>query len=246
MTRFILLAHIIIFIASPWSFAQREEPERVEFFSQDGVSIRASYYSSRQRYSPAVLLLPEFRQSRAFWDRASAYLSDKGYAVLVIDFRGQGESTQLGERSLDWAFFPNTYFKLFLLDINASMNFLHFQPGVDQSRMAIMGAGLGANAALLFASGDKRIEGLILISPGLNYRGLEIEEAITKYGNRPILIIVSRDDCYSLYSSKRLYSLAKGRKELKIYPNAGRGAKMPKRRADIMEFISQWLKELFD
>jgi dienelactone hydrolase len=218
----------------------------VEFFSEDGILIKGSYYyppASNQKYYPGIIILPEFRQSRTFWSSAAAALAEKGCAVLTIDFRGQGESTQAGETILNWAFFSNEYIQLFLLDVKAAVEYIQSMPSVDQRRIVIMGSGLGANAALIFASQNERIRGLILISPGLNYRGLMTEEAIVAYNKRPLLMIVGEDDSYSLYSSKKLLSLAEGEKELKIYANAGRGAKMLSRKPDIMKKIYQWLEK---
>lgn len=249
MKKFIITTAIIPFIISSWVLAQKIEPETVEFLTEDEVIIKGSYYqpaSPQRRFYPAILMLPEFRQSRRYWHKTASLLAEKGYVVLAIDFRGQGESTQAGEVTLNWAFFSDSYFKRFLMDVKASINYLQNMQRVDQRRIAIIGAGLGANAALIYANHNKSIKGLILLSAGLNYRGLKTEEAIEEYGMRPVLMIAGEDDCYSLYSTKKLYSLAKGIKELKIYPNGSRGAKMLSRKPEIRELISNWLAELFD
>jgi len=229
--------------------AQNIKTETVEFISDDEVIIKGSYYqptSQQKRFYPAILILPEFRLSRQYWHKAASFLAEKGYVVLVIDFRGQGESTQAGEVTLNWAFFSDSYFKQFLLDVEASIDYLKNMPKVDQRRVAIIGAGLGANAALIYAARNKSIKGLVLFSVGLSYRGLKTEEAIEEYGLRPVLMVVGEDDCYSVYSTKKLYSIAKGFKDLKIYPNGSRGAKMLSRKPEIMNFISNWLAELFE
>jgi dienelactone hydrolase len=245
MRKIIVLSAVIIVTFSHCALAQTIESETVEFFSEDGVFIKGSYYylpASNQKYYPGIIILPEFRQSRTFWRSTAVSLAEKGYAVLTIDFRGQGESTQAGETILNWAFFSDEYIKLYLLDVKAAVEFLQSMPSVDQRRIVIMGSGLGANAALIFASQNERVRGLILLSAGLSYRGLKTEEAIVEYNKRPLLMIVGEDDSYSLYSSKKLLSLAQGEKELKIYTNAGRGAKMLSRKPEIIKKIFQWLE----
>jgi len=249
MRKVIFISIIVILSISPWVSGQNIKPETVEFITDDGVIIKGSYYQPalpQRRFYPAILLLPEFRQRRQYWHEAASFLAEKGYAVLAIDFRGQGESTQAGENTLNWAFFSDSYFKRFLLDVKASIDYLQDMLRVDQRRIAIIGAGLGANIALIYASHNNGIKGLVLLSAGLSYRGLKTEEAIEEYGMRPVLMVVGEDDSYSLYSAKKLYSLAKGLKELKIYPDGSRGAKMLSRKPEIMKLISQWLSELFD
>ncbi len=249
MRKIIAVSAFIIFVLSQLILAQRVESERVEFFSEDGVFIKASYYnppSPSQKYYPGIVILPEFRQSRKFWHSTAVLLAEKGYAVVTLDFRGQGESIQAGESTLNWAFFSDDYIKLFLLDIKAAIEYLQSLPYVDQRRIVIVGSGLGANAGLVFASLYERIKALILLSPGLNYRGLKTEEAIVEYNKRPLLMIVGKDDSYSLYSAKKLLSLAQGEKELKIYSNAGRGAKMLSRKPEIMKEIYNWLEKYLD
>src|ERR1700682_1514096 len=72
----------------------------VDIKAPDGVNLRGTYFSPG-RPGPAMLLLHQCNMDRHAWDGLATDLSDAGFHVLVIDFRGYGESG--GERFTDMA-----------------------------------------------------------------------------------------------------------------------------------------------
>ena len=87
----------------------------------------------------------------------------------------------------------------------------------------IIGASIGANIALKYASKNEYVKNLVLLSPGMNYRGVSIVESIKNYKN-PILIINSEQD--NLDEVERIYELVVGEKKLQLYSGSQHGTKM--------------------
>lgn len=108
--------------------------------SSGGVTLAANYWPAPAT-ADAVLLLHGNGASRADMDSNAAWLSDQGYAVLAIDFRGHGESSAT-ERS----------FGLFeAQDAHAAMAWLAARH--PHSKHAVIGFSLGGAAALLGEQG---------------------------------------------------------------------------------------------
>ena len=109
------------------------------------------------------------------------------------------------------------------------------------TEVAIVGASIGANLALLVAADDPEITNVVLLSPGLDYKGVSTESAIETYGERPVLIVVSKEDQYSARSGLLLDSMARGYHVLEIYDGAGHGTKMLNREPSLESLLISWL-----
>jgi hypothetical protein len=127
--------------------------------------------------------------SREDWMMLSALLqgavvagspSDRlSYAVLSFDFRGHGESGGTPDAAG------------YLEDARAALGVFEDLPGVDPTRIVMIGASIGADAAV-DACGVGCI-GAISISPG-NYLGVNYADALDTLGDKPVLCVASRDD----------------------------------------------------
>jgi hypothetical protein len=63
----------------------------------------------------------------------------------------------------------------------------------------------------------------VLLSPGPDYRGLRIEAAMKKYGDRPALIISGANDPYAQRSIKQLASAGAGIRDVRSLEASGHG-----------------------
>ena len=93
--------------------------------------------------------------------------------------------------------------------VEAAASWLQDQPGIKKDRIAIAGASVGANVALRYAAVNEDIAAILLLSPGINYKGLRTDDVITSVGSRPLRIMVSRYDAFAFESSKRLVEIRK-------------------------------------
>lgn len=211
--------------------------EQVSIKTEDGFEIVGSFYKSQSE--SGVILLHMLNRNRGDWNSFAEQLNKEGYSVLSIDLRGHGQSLKKSGRTIEWQMFSEKDFNDMILDVKAAKEFLESK-GVK--KVSVIGASIGANAAINYAEEDMEIKTVILLSPGLDYRGVKVEDTIKDYGNRPILIVASEDDEYSAMSSRQLIELAVGKKELKMYANAGHGTRMFPN-TDLDKVIIDWLKE---
>jgi acetyl esterase/lipase len=111
---------------------------------------------------------------------------------------------------------------------------------VDISRFAIAGASIGANLALWQASLDKDVRLLVLLSAGLNYRGINAPELAPKYPG-PVYILASEDDTYAAASSRQLYDIFPGDKRLNIINGTLHGTNMFEAYPELINEMLEWI-----
>ncbi|HEX2574113.1 MAG TPA: alpha/beta fold hydrolase [Polyangia bacterium] len=132
-------------------------PERavvpVVLKTRDGLTVRGDWRppppaSQAHARQAAVLLLHQGGSNRHEWDGFIARQLGR-YGVLSIDLRGHGESDKtkgpLSALFNDPQQAPE--------DLRAALEFLRAQPTVDPARIAVIGASIGANLAVVAADG---------------------------------------------------------------------------------------------
>jgi dienelactone hydrolase len=239
-TRLLIFVFTLIFLnAGCFAGATRE----VIFTTRDSVSIYGTLYTPEtQGKSPGLVLLHMLRQKRKDWDDFARDAVKMGFVVLAIDLRGHGQSVRRVDRILDPRQFSNAEFAKMVEDVRAAVEGLRTQEDVDDGQISLVGASLGANLALKYAAIDPAIRSVVLLSPGLNYRGITTEDAIKAYGNRPALLIAARDDDYSSDSVVKLAAIAKGSVKKQLYEKAGHGNFMFRTERGLGKLILEWLE----
>lgn len=204
----------------------------VDMLTNDDVRLVGTYWSPEtDRRVPAIILLHMLDRNRGDWSPLAQRLQAEGYAVLAIDFRGHGDTE--GERD----------FSKMKRDVATAFTWLVRRPVVDMDRIGVVGASIGANIGLNFAESQRTVRTVVLLSPGLDYRGVTTEDAIVGYGARPLLIVASSEDTYAADSSTRLDGLAQGKHLLQMYDGAGHGTDMLSANVGLTDFLLSWLQE---
>lgn len=207
--------------------------DRVTFRTDDGVQIAATWYEPSSRSAPAVILVHMLHRTRRDWDGVGSRLASEGIGALAIDLRGHGDSAGVAAEG------DSPDYSAMLRDLSAARRFVATRV---QGRVGIAGASLGANLAALEASNDPTIASLALLSPSLDYRGLHIEAAVRKYGDRPALLVSSDDDPYATRSVKDLQKAGSGMREPLLLSQAGHGTTMLGRNADLARVLVDWFR----
>jgi len=126
--------------------------------------------------APGVVYAHGNGGDRRQWMSALRAVHRAGFAQLLFDFAGRGESDgkhiTLGPREAD--------------GIRAALDALAERPEVDGANLAVVGRSMGAAAAILAADGDPRIRALVLDSP---FASLErvIDDNLRAFGIPPAL-----------------------------------------------------------
>lgn len=196
---------------------------------------------------PLVILLHGLNRDHVVWNDLPALLVKAGYAVYAMDLRGHGKSmTTTHKRKVNWRLLSPEQWQKLPKDVGEVIQF--FQKGedypqVDGKTVALIGEKLGSNVAVYTARDNHdAVKAMVLISPGLDYKGIIPSQAIVDYTN-PALLITSQDDAYSYQSTERLYNWLLGPKALQVYKKIGDGSDMLSNRTSLGSQITDWLSQ---
>jgi len=217
--------------------------EKITFRTKDGVLIAGNYYKPQKEHSPVFLLLHMMPAAKESWNTFALRLSEHGFACLAIDLRGHGESIDKNGKRIDYKEFSDAEHRGSMNDIESAKEFLAAQKDVDISRFAIAGASIGANLALWQASMDKDVMLLVLLSAGLNYRGIQAPELAPKYSG-PVYILASEGDTYAAASSRQLYDIFPGDKRLNIINGKLHGTNMFDTMPELLDELLDWIVQI--
>jgi alpha-beta hydrolase superfamily lysophospholipase len=217
--------------------------DTIEFVTPDGVNLVGDYVE-RDEGAGFVLMLHMLGQDRSTWAPLIAELNvARGY--LALDMRGHGESIAATSGSsvdfdefdeTDWAKLPDD--AVFVLSRLREDKPSPFESGGT----VIVGASIGANAALLASAADTSVSGVVLLSPGLNYRGLETKEAAV-HSTIPMLIVASSEDEYSAESCRELDAVAENSR-LIMLSGAGHGTRTFAAVPELADTVAAWIAEV--
>lgn len=215
----------------------------MSFITLDKVQIVGTWIEAREKQAaPSVLLLHMMPATKESWNNFARDLAHHGYSSLAIDLRGHGGSTNQGGVTLNYENFDDAQHQASRIDVDAALDFLEKHKGVTLSRIAVVGASIGANLALQALIQHPTMKTAILLSPGLNYRGLATESLVGRVSlDQSIYIVVSRDDSQSFSDSQVLYDLAQTKKDITLLEGAGHGTNMLERDPSLAQRILSWL-----
>lgn len=219
--------------------------ETVTITTKDGVQIIGDYYPAGAENAPMVLLLHMMPATRKSWVDFAEKLNEAGMGALAIDLRGHGDSLNKTDGTyLNYKNFSNVEHQLSIHDVEASVDFLK-QKGAE--KIFVMGASIGANLALQYAAEHSDIRAVVLLSPGLDYRGVLTADLPPQLrAGQAVYFAASSEDSYSADSIRMLYQKTPEGviKEEKIFDNAGHGTDMFIHEPDFEGQIISWLKTL--
>jgi len=215
----------------------------IAFATSDGVEIAATVYPVDAPKPPGLVLVHMLGADRHAWGPFALRAQRAGYLCLAFDLRGHGDSRARGAESLSYRQFSTADWLAAVEDIGAAKRAL-LEQGADPENLAVVGASIGANLALSYAVGQEDVPAVVLVSPGLDYKGIKIEEAIVAYGRRPVLLMTSAGDSYSAMSCTTLKRAAPGLCELREYKGATHGTALFDVSVTAIEQVLLWLKPI--
>lgn len=177
---------------------QEPAPRVVKFQTNDGMEIVGDYFEAPKssQPAPAALLIHMFRTDRTTWKSLIPPLHGAGFAVLAIDLRGHGDSASAQGSELKPRLERQDpgVFRDMLRDVEAAHAWLLGQDGVDKARFVVVGASVGASLAIDYAARDRSVDGVVMLTPGTGYMGLDSVTPAMRYGARPVLLVSVEDD----------------------------------------------------
>lgn len=212
---------------------------RIIFNTDDGVEIVADYYSVSGAKFAGILLhmMPSDRKS---YSKIAEVFNQVGWNALAIDLRGHGESVNSTKGKLDFSKFTDKEHQGSIFDISAASNFLKSQ-GFAVENQFLVGASIGANLSMQFLSENKNIKASILLSPGLDYRGILTEPLLAEEISDKILFISTTGDSYSYNTVQELRKKSSKTEQI-IFTGNEHGTDILKSHKEAIEKITNWLK----
>ncbi|MFM8320181.1 MAG: hypothetical protein ACKOC5_04625 [Chloroflexota bacterium] len=224
----------------------------VTFQAEDGVELTGDLFPAPGGPAPAVLLMHQMGSNRQVWvekglvawltrsappaDAAGPVWPERSggptFPVLIFDFRGHGDSQGQPGEMAD-----------FLSDAKAAYTFLSRQPSVDPQRIVLIGASIGADAAV-----DICVDGCLgalSLSPG-GYLDVPYAQVVSELAldNKPAWCIAAQGDPLPYQTCQD----AGGASYRFIsYPDTAHGADLlqPGRLPEIGQVFLDFLKMLF-
>lgn len=210
--------------------------EKIHIQTKDGVDIAGLWWDAKGEQTALLFhMMPATKES---WAPMAEQLRARGLNVLAVDFRGHGESG-----GGDYKTFTDPQHRSYLLDAHAAVHFVRERTKDIMPEMVLAGASIGANVALHVAFEYEWIERAVLLSPGLNYHGVNIGEDIrtatpAAYAVQP-WFVASKDDGNSAEQAARLRDLYGGK--ITIYETGGHGTNLLQAHPDLSEQVIAYL-----
>lgn len=218
--------------SAPNPLMNEEEGEKVTFTTADGVEIAGNFYPQPGNVlRRTVLFLHMMPATKESWDSLAKELQKRDVASLAIDLRGHGESVKVKRKNekgknLDYRNFSDEEHQTSELDVEAALAWLNKKNG--GLPISIVGASIGANFALE-ALARHNLPRAAVLSPGLNYRGIEPLGTVKKLKDYPSVLYVSAKDDRDGRNAKEtqeLFNATTSKKQIKLYDKGGHGTDM--------------------
>lgn len=182
---------VLALLALPLSGAEVQEIP-VTLNTQDGWALSALYLPA-QEDNRTVVLLHDLGKNKEAFTSFKAALERAGLGYLAVDLRGYGQSTGKGAASSFSKEGVDNDFNKMTRDAEAAFAFLD-KKGISQEKIAILGAGLGANVAAKSVAFAQEVPMLALISPTTNVRDVLTIPSLRVYKNGNVLIAAGAAD----------------------------------------------------
>lgn len=220
------------------------QPEKIKLKTSDNCEIAGDLYAIAEKNSPAVVLSHMLPATKESWKDFAKKLNGAGFHCLAIDLRGHGESQDgpIGSKE-----YSDKQHQSSIKDVEAAVGFFAGM-GIPPDKIIVGGASIGANLSLQFQSEHPETRVSILLSPGLNYKGIETERMAKNLSEEQSVFFAAggENDEYSAETVFKLHNLAKAKnKQIKIFKSAGHGTDMFKEEPILMDDISNWLKKIY-
>ena len=216
--------------------------------TDDGLALAATLRRPDRANPPGIVLVHRYGAGQDSWDAFAETLRHAGFMTIAFDLRGHGASRTGGNgKPLDHAKVQSGFngWSAALADLRAAVAAL-VAAGANPKNLAVVGEELGASLALKYALADPAMQAVVLLSPGLDLYGLNVEDDIRRLKDCPALIVTSENEAYSASSSAALKAAAPAYSEIQHYSGASLGTDIFAFHPNAMNQIVDWLRPIID
>lgn len=224
--------------------------QEIAYRTEDKVTIAGSWVTpSLQENTPppsrAVILLHDYGFDRRDWGIVIPDLIQRGYAVLAIDLRGHGKSTEGGTRiSRDSAAASGTMYTLDTgyKDVLGALQWVQSQKNIRRDQISLIGLGLGADITYFCARKfGKQLRSAIIISPSIQAIA---DGSFTGQRARGVLFCASTGDANgsSMMAAETMSNFSDQPKKVVVYQSNAHGLALFYKHPELLQEILAWLQ----
>ncbi len=210
-----------------WAQESEIEALPVAIEAEDGITLRGGYFAVSESDGPAVLLLHQLYTTRASWNTIINPLLAAGYKVLAVDLRGYGQT----RGRINWTQAQD--------DVRVWTDWLGAQPGVNS--VTLMGSSMGSSLALTGCALTESCDGVVALSPGLNYFQVWTGEAVQ--AGKPILIVYADHDPYPARDVPEMQTLGGDSVTVQVYEGREHGIDLFRSHEDLLPLVIAWMSD---
>ncbi len=215
--------------------------EKIFITTKDNIEIAANLYQVENPVGWVVLvhMMPSTKES---WQDLASDLENSNYETIAFDLRGHGESTG---GSYGYQEFSDEEHQKSILDLESAVDYLIENRGAVQEKISFIGASIGANLSLQYISEHPEFKTAVLLSAGLNYRGIKTKTLVENLKEgQGVFFVSSQDDDSDVQENQTLYNLVPDgvKKEIKIYENAGHGTTILEKESELKNLIFNFIE----
>lgn len=243
-SRFFMVCCLIVLlsISSCKKDAQKRSTE-LTWITQDGFTQQGTLYTPNKKNAPALILVHALGGQRSDWEFLALRAAARGYLVLTYDMRGHGDSATRNGKSSPFNRFESEDWNRAVADIGLAKRQI-LANGASPENLFIVGASIGANMTVQYADADPEIQAVVLLSPGVKYKNLDIENTVKDNRRLPMLLMAAEGDRYSADSIDKMKIWSPAYAESRMYSGTSHGIDLLLRSERIFEDIFGWLKPI--
>lgn len=226
-----------------------DKMEKINLLTTDKVKIAANLFSIKDQPKGWIVFSHMMPATKDSWNDLAVFFQQQGYESIAIDLRGHGESEGGPNGFLKFSDLGN---QKSIFDLAAAADYLKNR-GAAPEKIVFIGASIGANLSLQMitnlSAGKPEYKTAVLLSPGLDYRGIKADPLVKKLiGGRKIFFISAKDDDRSdgnnAEMNRKLYDLtpADVDKKIQIYDNGGHGTDILSAHPELKNLILQFIQ----
>jgi alpha-beta hydrolase superfamily lysophospholipase len=203
----------------------------LQAIAPDGTVLQVMFYGAPFTPAPGVILLHDQGQNASVWAVVAAESQNAGYDVFAPDQRGHGRSGG----QVNW---PQA-----VSDVQAVIEMVNRLGDIASPQFALIGAGVGANVALLSCGQLAACVAVVAISPldGIA-EGVESGDNIAALAGRAVFIVSADDDAEGTEVAATLNSRLVGDHLWQRYSSGGSGLELLVTHPELTQGILDWLR----
>ena len=245
MRRAVFPATVLMVLTSILSSGTEEyvadKSGRLHLQQPDSLELAAEFFMSPKVESPLAIILHDREATGRPLKFFAKLVQESGYAVLLPDLRGHGESRfPGGDASQVPPYFSEADCERIVADTVSLMEFALKQSGALASGGVIFARGVSAGPGLALRAARPEFDRLYLISP-LEGRGKIVIPRLPE--GKQVFMAACSDDQDSRQVQLRLYlSMPEGQRQQDVMPCRSRGIGMLRQQSQLREQIMAWLE----